>query len=313
MPENITSDGSQCVDGDKEAVPAKPCDGILVIDKPTGITSRKATDRVKCWFPRGTRIGHTGTLDPLATGVLVLCLNRATRLAEYVQRMPKVYAATFRFGVESDTDDADGHILTVPAGRTPSLAEVEEGLRHFQGEFLQAPPKYSALKVGGRRAYAQARLGREVSIESRPVTVHRLDIVEYAPPLLRLTIKCGRGTYIRSIARDLGSQMGCGAIVQELRRLAVGHFDLSRAAPLEADEQMACQHILPMIEAVAELPRLTIRDCDVEHFRRGLPVAIDRGFGESGEVAVLDENGNLLGIGAAAGAPNTIRPHKVLA
>ena len=298
--------------GDKEAVPAKLCDGILVVDKPTGITSQKAIDRAKRWFPRGTRIGHTGTLDPLATGILVLCLGRATRLAEYVQRMPKAYAATFLFGVESDTDDADGHIVTIGAANMPSLAELKEGLRHFEGEFLQTPPRYSALKVGGRRAYAQARRGREISLESRSVTVHRLDIVEYAPPLLRLTIKCGRGTYIRSIARDLGSQMGCGAIVQELRRLAVGHFDLSWAVPLEADEKTACQMILPMVEAVATFPRLTILGTDVAHFRQGLPVAIDRGFDGSAEVAVLDGDGNLLGIGAAAGSRNAVRPLKVL-
>jgi tRNA pseudouridine55 synthase len=287
-------------------------DGILVVDKPIGITSQEAIHRAKRWFPRGTRVGHTGTLDPLATGILVLCLGRATRLAEYIQRMPKVYAATFRLGVESDTDDADGHIVTVPAAHMPGLADLRERLCHFEGEFLQTPPKYSALKVAGQRAYTHARRGREVSIESRPVTVYRLDVVEYAPPLLRLTIKCGRGTYIRSIARDLGSQIGCGAIVQELRRLAVGHLDLSRAVSLEADEKLASQMMLPMVEAVAELPRLTIGGGDIEHFRQGLPVAIAHGFEGSSEVAVLDGDENLLGIGAVAGSANSIRPVKVL-
>jgi tRNA pseudouridine55 synthase len=239
-------------------------------------------------------------------------LGRATRLADYVQRMPKVYAATIRFGVETDTDDADGHIITVVACHTPSLAEVQESLGHFRGQFLQRPPMYSALKVNGRRAYAQARRGRQVSIEPRRVTVHQLDIVEYSPPLLRLAIKCGRGTYIRSIARDLGGQLGCGAIVQELQRLTVGHFDLSRAVPLDADLKTACQMVLPMVEAVIELPRLTIRAGDVERFRQGLPVAIDHGFGESAEVSVLDSEGNLLGIGAAAGPPSAVRPLKVL-
>jgi tRNA pseudouridine55 synthase len=286
-------------------------EGILVVDKPTGITSQKAIDRAKRWFPRGTRIGHTGTLDPLATGILVLCLGRATRLAEYVQRMPKVYAATFRLGVESDTDDADGQIVAAGAARMPGVEEVQENLHRFQGEFLQRPPRFSALKVAGRRAYAQARRGREVSIESRLVTVHRLDVVEYAPPFVRLTINCGRGTYIRSIARDLGSQLGCGAIVWELRRLAVGHFDLARAVPLEADEKMACQMMLPIAAAVAELPRVALVGTDAEHFRHGLPVVIDAELDTSGEVAVLDGAGNLLGI-AASDSPNSVRPLKVL-
>jgi len=293
-------------------MPVHPCDGVLVMDKPRGITSQEAIHRAKRWFVRGTRIGHTGTLDPLATGVLVLCIGRATRLAEYVQRMPKVYAATFRFGLESDTDDADGHILTVTAAATPSLGDVENNLVHFRGEFLQAPPKYSALKVDGRRAYAQARRGREFSMESRRVTVHSLDIVDYSPPLLRLTIKCSRGTYIRSIARDLGSRLGCGAIVQELRRLSVGHFDVSRAVSLEADESTACGFIRPVLEAVAELPRVVISSNDVARFRQGLPVAIDQGIGEFPEVAVMDGEGNLLGLGASATSPAAIRPLKVL-
>jgi tRNA pseudouridine55 synthase len=289
------------------------CDGILVIDKPAGITSRQAIDRAKrWWFPRGTRVGHTGTLDPLATGVLVLCLGRATRLAEYVQRMPKVYAATFRFGVQSDTDDADGHVVAVVAAPMPSLAEVGENLRHFQGKIQQTPPQYSALKVAGSRAYKQARRGREVLIEPRPVTVHELYIGDYSPPLLRLTIKCSRGTYIRSIARDLGNQIGCGAIVQELRRLSVGHFDLSQAAVLEADRNAACSLIRPMMDAVVDLSHLTIQGSAVEHFRQGLSVAIEQAFDRPVEVAVLDGHGRLLGIGCAGNPPSAVRPLKVL-
>jgi tRNA pseudouridine55 synthase len=225
--------------------------------------------------------------------------------------MAKVYAATFRFGVESDTDDADGHIVTVPAAHIPSLADVRETLAAFEGEFLQTPPRYSAVKIAGTRAYTQARRGREVLMVSRSVTVHRLDIVEYVPPLLNLIIKCGRGTYIRSIARDVGRRMGCGAIVQTLRRLAVGDFDFARAVSLEADDKTACQMILPMVEALVGLPRLTIRGDEIERFRQGLAVTIDHGFDESAELAVLDEDGNLLGI-AMASPLSSARPLKVL-
>src|SRR5436309_1163039 len=148
--------------------------GLLVIDKPAGMTSRDAVDRAQRWFPRGTRVGHTGTLDPLATGVLVLCIGQATRLTEYVQKLPKTYVADVRLGARSATDDAEGPITPVPVDRAPARPDVEARLGEFIGQVTQVPPAYSAAKVAGRRAYDLARGGREVELAARTVTIERI-------------------------------------------------------------------------------------------------------------------------------------------
>jgi tRNA pseudouridine55 synthase len=175
---------------------------LLVIDKPAGMTSRAVVDHAQRWFPPRTRLGHTGTLDPLATGVLVLCVGAATRLAEYIQRMPKTYRAGIALGARSDTDDADGHITPVPDATPPGRAELVETLRGFVGTLDQVPPAFSAAHVDGRRAYDLARRGAEVSLTPRPVTIHVIDLERYEYPHLELNVACGKGTYIRSLARS---------------------------------------------------------------------------------------------------------------
>src|SRR5437660_498272 len=155
------------------------CDGFLVLDKPAGITSRAALDRAARWFPRRTRIGHTGTLDPLATGVLVLCLGTATRLAEYVQRMTKVYRTRLHLGARSDTDDADGTVTPVEGARFPTAEEIAEAVRTFVGAIEQTPPAYSAVKVTGQRAYDLARRGADVELSAKTVQVYRIDVLGY--------------------------------------------------------------------------------------------------------------------------------------
>jgi tRNA pseudouridine55 synthase len=248
-------------------------DGLLVIDKPPGITSRDVVNRIQHVFPRRTRIGHTGTLDPLATGVLVVCIGLATRLSEYVQRMEKTYLTRLRLGAESDTDDVEGTIKTVAVSKPPSEETVIAALQSFVGEILQTPPSFSAAKVTGRRAYDLARAGREVSLAPRAVHIYALDLHAYDYPWLDIEVRCGKGTYIRSLARDLGRQLGCGALVETLRRTRVGAFDLSTACPLESTSAAISERLLPLHWAVAELTRIELQESDIAQIRQGRRIA----------------------------------------
>ncbi len=283
--------------------------GLLVLDKPAGITSRDAVNRARRWLPRGTRIGHTGTLDPLATGVLVLCSGNATRLAEYVQRMAKTYRASIVLGARSDTDDADGTITPSSPAAPPSLAQVTEQLQRFLGTIQQVPPAFSAAKVTGRRA-TTSRQGEEVELAPRPVTIYAIDVLDYAFPHLNVEVRCGRGTYIRSLARDLGERLGCGGYIGSLWRTRVGCFDVAAALSLDADAAAARAALLPTALAVSELPRCVFAGTAVARLRQGqaVPVAID----VAGEVALFDERGELVGVGAVDAAARVVRPVKVL-
>jgi tRNA pseudouridine55 synthase len=286
-------------------------DGLLVLDKPAGLTSRDAVDRAQRWFARGTRMGHTGTLDPLATGVLVLCVGAATRLAEYVQRMAKTYRASLRLGATSDTDDADGTVVPVESAVQPDAAAVASCLAGFIGEIEQTPPSYSAAKIEGQRAYALARQGSEVDLRSRKVHIHGIEALRYEYPLLDLEVRCGKGTYIRSLARDLGRRLGCGALVQTLRRSRVGPFTVEDAVPPEADAAIALARLRPVEEAVADLPRAVLPDEDVQRLRLGQPVSCTWPVAEA-EAGVFDQAGHLIATAMWDGARGLFRPGKVL-
>lgn len=272
--------------------------GLLVMDKPGGRTSRAVVDQAQKWFPRGTRIGHTGTLDPLATGVLVLCVGAATRLTEYVQNMTKTYQAGLVLGARSTTDDADGEVTPLPIAHWPDRPQIELCLQNFLGEIDQVPPAFSAVRVNGRRAYDLARQGKEVIPRSHKIRIYEIVIICYEPPRLELEVVCGKGTYIRSLARDLGERLGCGAYVQTLRRLRVGRFSEAAALHLDLDAATARAHLLPLTEAVAELPALTLADADARRFRQGQLVshASDEPKADT-DLAVIDALGNLVGIG----------------
>jgi tRNA pseudouridine55 synthase len=288
-------------------------DGLLVLDKPGGITSRAAVDRAQSWFGRRTRIGHTGTLDPLATGVLVLCLGNATRLVEYVQRMSKTYHSLFHLGGRSDTDDADGTITTTLDSVPPDLASVSAALRGFVGVCEQVPPAYSAALVTGQRAYRLARQGEEVHLGPRPVQIHWIDLLRYEYPELEVEVHCGRGTYIRSIARDLGEKLGGGGYVQTLRRKRVGPFPEEQAVSLDADRDTARSRVLPPALAVAELPRLVLGQRERERLRNGQGVPLPAGVVTGAEeVAVFDEAGKLMAVGKVDTEQGLLRPAKVL-
>lgn len=290
--------------------------GLLVLDKPAGMTSRDVVNRVQRWFPRGTKIGHTGTLDPLATGVLVVCLGVATRLAEYVQRMEKVYHARIRLGARSDTDDADGAITPVEVANPPDRAMVERALQGFIGEIEQVPPAYSAAKVTGRRAYDLARRGEDVDLAPRRIHIHRIDSLAYEFPSLIIEVCCGKGTYIRSLARDLGERLGCGGYIETLRRTRVGRFETSRAIDLEATPDEARHQLLPPRAAVTELPSVNVSAAEAAALRQGKPLRLSSELPASVpstpgiEMAMFDDAGELVAVGQLDSA-RTLRPAKV--
>jgi tRNA pseudouridine55 synthase len=290
-------------------MPASP-NGLLVLDKPPGISSRAAVDQALRWFPRGTRLGHTGTLDPLATGVLVLCVGSATRLGEYVQGMTKVYRAGLLLGARSDTDDADGVHTISAVDRPPTREQILDAMPTFLGEIDQVPPAYSAAKVTGRRAYALARKGHAVSLQPRKVRVKRIDLLAFDYPRLDLEIECGKGTYIRSLARDLGDRLGCGALVQSLRRLRVGPFTADEAVPPQADRETALAKMRPVAEAVAGLPAVSLSDADAKRFALGQ--AIPWRTPAETEVAVFDPKKELLAVARWDAGRRELRPVKVL-
>lgn len=281
-------------------------DGLLVLDKPGGMTSRDAVNRAQRWFPRRTKIGHTGTLDPLATGVLVLCLGPATRLAEYVQRMRKAYRSTFVLGARSDSDDADGTVAPTPGAADPGESAVREGLARLVGTLSQVPPAYSAAHVEGQRAYDLARRGEEVKLDARAVEVYGIDLLRYEWPELDVEVRCGMGTYIRSLARDLGEALGVGGYVRVLRRTRVGPFAPEQAAPLDATPDQAGAKLLPSALALAELERVEVDEGRLRKLCQGQAVP----HAASGECAVFAA-GRPVAVALGDGA--FLRPVKVLA
>jgi tRNA pseudouridine55 synthase len=281
--------------------------GLLVLDKPSGITSRDALDRAAKWFPRKTKIGHAGTLDPLATGVLVLAIGQATRLIEYVQAMPKVYRTRIRLGGTSDTDDADGTITLDTSANPVAESAVRSALAAFVGAVEQVPPAYSAARVDGRRAHMLARKGMEVNLAPRTVRIDGINVLEYRWPDLEIDVLCGKGTYIRSIARDLGQALGVGGYVTDLRRMRIGPFAVADAVALEDDAAAAHAKLQPIAVAVGNIPQMRITADQARALRMGQSVAMD---GE-GEVAAVDEAGHLVAVGVLA--DGRLRPEKVMA
>ena len=203
--------------------------GIINLDKPAGMTSARAVDAVKRLLPRGTKVGHAGTLDPFATGVLLLLVGKATKSCERLMDAPKQYEATVKLGATTETDDPESPETPTPNVAPVTAAQVQAAARQFVGEILQRPPAYSAMKVGGRRSYDLARKGELVRHEARPVRVYGLEVVEYEWPLIRLRVDCGRGTYVRSLARDIGEALRVGGYLTELRRTRVGPFEAAGA------------------------------------------------------------------------------------
>jgi tRNA pseudouridine55 synthase len=280
--------------------------GLLVLDKPPGITSRDAVNRAARWFPRKTKIGHAGTLDPLATGVLVLAVGHATRLIEFVQAMPKLYRTTITLGATSDTDDADGTVTPHPAAKEVAEAGVRAALTRYLGEIEQVPPAYSAALVQGKRAYALAREGEEVSLSARRVRIDRIDLLRHDWPELEFDIHCGKGTYIRSIARDLGQSLGVGGYVSRLRRLRIGRFTVEDAISLDSSAEGTTGKLLPLTVAVSDLQPIAITESDSARLRNGQAI---RAEGE-GRAAAMGPGDELIAVGRLESGE--FRPEKVI-
>ena len=296
--------------------PHQEMSGVLNLDKPGGMTSRDVVDLVSRPL-RKVKVGHAGTLDPLASGVLVVCVGQATRLIEQVQRMPKAYRAVIRLGATSDTLDADGRIEPNldPDLKLPAESEVRAALDGQVGLIQQMPPQFSALKVEGRRAYDLARLGESVPLVARPVRVDRIELIHYTWPRLEITVDCGSGTYIRSIARDLGEALGCGGLIEVLTRTRIGPFLLSEATnPVGLPIEAILAHLRPPVEALGDMPRLQLTPEQITLASGGKLLDPARVAGASllspGEVGLLAPDGTLVAI-AEILPSGAIQPRRV--
>jgi len=268
--------------------------GLLNLNKPRGISSRAAVDVVQR-LVRSNKAGHAGTLDPLASGILVVCVGGATRLIEYVQQLPKRYLAEFQLGQESPTEDIEGEITLRPNDPQPTLAEIEAVLPQFTGQILQRPPAFSALKVAGKRAYDLARQGKEVTLQPRPIDVFSIVIQAYNYPTLTLDIRCGSGTYVRSLGRDLAEALGTAAVMSNLVRTEIGDFTLATAvSPDVLTTTNLAEHLLPADRAVQRLPRVTITSEEMIELGHGRSISL-RGT-ETEEYAALSTTGKLVAV-----------------
>ncbi|WP_406699736.1 tRNA pseudouridine(55) synthase TruB [Singulisphaera sp. Ch08] len=290
--------------------------GLLNLNKPGGMTSRDVVNIISRQR-RGMKVGHAGTLDPLASGVLVVCLGKATRLIEYVQRMPKTYRTTVRLGAVSNTLDADGEVVEVEAPRQPSEPEIRAALVPLIGSVLQKPPEVSALKVGGKRAYDLVRAGQVVTLEPRLVRIDRIDLLRYEWPRLELEIACGSGTYVRSIARDVGEALGCGGLVEVLVRTRIGEFRIEEALdPMTLTPETLPGALRSASEAVSALPSLAISEAQVAELLQGRALSL-ASFSETahlaGEVALIGPDGELAAIAEVLLESGSIVPRRVLA
>ncbi len=276
--------------------------GILNVNKPAGRTSRAIVDGVTR-LTGPARVGHAGTLDPLAIGVLVICVGGATRLVEYLHRMPKQYRATFLLGRRSESDDIEGEVREMPGAPVPTRDELARALPQFVGEIQQRPPAHSAIKVAGRRSYELARRGRAVELAARPVTIHQLAIHRYEYPELELEIECGGGMYVRALGRDLAAAVGTAAVMSALERTAIGPFRVEEAIGIEQlSPDTLPRHLQPALAAVRDLPRIELSEAQREEIRHGRPIAMPvisqtAGGGESsGEWAAVDAGGRLVAV-----------------
>ena len=223
-------------------------DGLILLDNSARITSAGAVNRVKRLLDRGTKIGHAGTLDPFATGVLLLLIGKATKSSERLMDQPKRYEAAIKLGASTATDDPESPEIPWPHATQPSFEEIKSAAARFTGIISQRPPPFSALKISGRPAYKLARSGQPVDLQPRDVRIDGLEIMSWQWPLLKLRIDCGRGTYVRAIARDLGEMLKTGGYLTELCRTRIGDFDIANAVTLERLDQ---DGVLPHLRAIS--------------------------------------------------------------
>ncbi|MFZ3151687.1 MAG: tRNA pseudouridine(55) synthase TruB [Anaerolineaceae bacterium] len=293
---------------------ANSVSGVLVVDKPVGMSSHDVVQIVR----NGTNIrraGHTGTLDPRASGVLVILLGPAVRLSEYVSASDKRYQAVIQLGVTTDTYDMEGEV-TRRAPVDITYEEFEEALKGFVGEFEQQPPAYSAIKVKGRKAYELARKGEEVDLEPRMIQVHELELLDWDPPEAVVDVQCSSGTYVRSLAHDLGEKLGCGATLTGLRRTKNGQFGLRDAVSLRKLQEAFAngdwyQYLIPAAEALGDWYSIELTVNQVDEVRHGHRVPATEEMPEGKWARAISEEGELVALMEYAAASKEWQPRKV--
>jgi tRNA pseudouridine55 synthase len=306
--------------------------GALIIDKPEGMTSHDAVARVRR-AASIRRVGHAGTLDPFATGVLVVCLGRSTRLVRYLVGLDKQYKARVRLGYATDTQDLTGKPITpLISSHGTSVEDVQRALREFTGPIMQVPPMYSAKKVGGERLYNAARQGREIARQAVPVVIHSLSLTDgFGPAFERredgtlefvIEVRCSSGTYIRALAHDLGQRLGPGGHLLALRRTRVGRFDISQAITLREMDEAGAEGrleslLIPPSDVISHLAKMSLEGQEIESVLQGRAIAteesrIECGEGTLGPVRLLDCDGRLVAVGEFDPSNKTIKPKVVL-
>ncbi|KAA3662944.1 MAG: tRNA pseudouridine(55) synthase TruB [Chloroflexi bacterium] len=273
-----------------------PIQGVLSIDKPGGMSSHDVVNRLRrvCGI---RRVGHAGTLDPLATGVLLVCVGRATRLVEYLVGQPKWYEATVRLGQTTNTYDADGEIVAERPFFHITPSQIAQELQQFLGPIQQLPPMYSAIKKDGQPLYKLARQGIEIARDLRNVTIYEIELLDCTLPDVQLRVNCSTGTYIRSLAHDLGETLGCGGHIATLRRTAIGKFGVETAVSLnELTEDNFRQYLMPMDTAVSHLPRVDFANAAAQQLLMGKLVDEPSAHAADTLVRAYDESGTFLGV-----------------
>lgn len=271
-----------------------PFTGVIPVRKPVGVSSRRVVDVVARALGMKA-VGHAGTLDPLASGVVIVCVGHATKLVDYLHELPKHYSATFLLGRSSPSDDLETPVAVETDPKRPTVAEIETAAAAFRGDILQRPCDYSAVHVDGKRAYALARKGRPVVLESKPVRIERLEITGYEWPQLAVEIECSSGTFVRALGRDLAESLSTRALMESLVRTAVGPFACAGSIGLDAiTPDTARASLLPAAAAVSHLPHHTLDDDGLARAVRGGLVEIPQS--EAAGIAALDAGGQLVGI-----------------
>lgn len=276
----------------------RPIDGVLLLDKPLGYSSNQALQKVK-WLFQAAKAGHTGTLDPLATGVLPICLGEATKFAQYLTDADKTYIARLQFGVTTTTGDAEGEVLA----RRPvafNQQQLQAVLQRFEGAIEQVPPMYSALKHEGKALYTYAREGVEIERQPRIVHIRQITLNVYAEGVAEISVTCSKGTYIRTLAEDIGHALGCGAHLLALRRIATATYDIAQTISLEALEQLALEQrdqlLLPVDSAIEAIPKVILNADAAYYLLQGQPVW-QSGKIPEGDLRLYNEQQQFLGLG----------------
>ncbi|WP_424945799.1 tRNA pseudouridine(55) synthase TruB [Candidatus Spongiihabitans sp.] len=289
--------------------------GMLLLDKPSGLSSNQALQKAKRLL-NAQKAGHTGSLDPIATGLLPLCFGQATKISGMFLNADKCYQVKIQLGVKTDSGDCEGTIIEQPEGNAalPALPQIEKALQQFRGRIEQIPPMYCALKRHGQPLYKLARQGIEVPRQPRWVTVYDLSIIDFQEDFLTLIVSCSKGFYIRSLAMDLGQALGCGGHVHALRRVAVGAFTIDQAVTLEQLEALESpQHrqrlLLPADHALAHLPKVALTAKTADYFCQGQPVRTLKPP-KPGMARIYAEDNSFLGLGEVV-ADGTVSPKRL--